>query len=584
MHPPGDNGKFVFRFHWPTGMNVIDTDDSIDPGALPIRIEIKPRSSNVWYKLPEVHFRQRLEHNTEVRQQITLQWVDHFTFGTLSPNSQRTAWAAYWRSSPGHANVRDADGVNSDSDGFIIEIVNTAMDGDEEYDVRIRAGWPFKNAAFTTSTFSYSGNLHGFFNEYTAAGTVGSKAGSAAGLVYVESVASFNVSDPFVYSGLASISFKAKGVQIESLSAEFTSMVPVWDGISWANFQPTNNPAALYRFACLSPDYNSNPIPGEVIDEENLLDWFEHCNSMGYECNAVVANQSLPSVLQMIASAGWASPRFTDMWGVVMERSRVNDEIMQMLTPLNSKDLGTTKEFPRMPHAIRAEYFHDGQEFDLRDDIVVFAPGFDVNTATIYESIRYDGFTDPDLVAARAQFDINQVYLRSVRYVRDVHHEGFLTPRGSLIGLTDDVIERTHRYALIRNVLTDTNGDIIGLELETTLDLVTAAGDLFGAEDPFAVSDPFTAINQLGLTVRLNDGSPSTHLIVETSLTDTVTFVTPVSVDTANPSPFERGQVVALGVAGQEYKRLLVIAVEPHQGGEMFRLYLADERPELHAA
>jgi hypothetical protein len=84
---------------------------------------------------------------------------------------------------------------------------------------------------------------------------------------------------------------------------------------------------------------------------------------------------------------------------------------------------------------------------------------------------------------------------------------------------------------------------------------------------------------QLGARVRLNDGTPSTHLITETTLSNIITFSTPV----ADTGQFERGQLVALGHAEQEFRRCLVMQVEPHQGGEMFRVYLADERQELHA-
>lgn len=592
LHAPGDTGKFVIRFHWPTGMNVIGSGGGVNAGALPLRIEIKPRSSSVWYKLPELHFRQKEEHNSEIRQQVTLQWGTP-SAGTLSISTTSTAWSAWWKSAPGTGNERTAESiydpggsvntarrVTRDNDGFTIQIDNTAMDGDEEYDVRIRAGIPFKYVDFnasTTAAWTYNGSgTQGasFFNHYNTSDVV-TKAGSAGAFIYVESIASFKVAAPFEYAGLANIAFKANGIQIDSISAEFTSIVPVWDGVTWANAAATQNPAALYRFVCLTTDYNSQALPGEVLDESTILEWFTECVTMDYECNAVIQNQSLPAVLQLIASAGWASPRYSDLWGVVMERSRRDEEIMQMLTPMNSRDLGTTKEFPKMPHAIRAEIFDENEEYGLRDDIVAYAPGFDVATAVVYESIRYDGITDPDKVLARAQFDINQLYLRSARYVRDVHKEGFLTPRGSLIGLADEVIEQTQRYSIIKTVQTS-GGNVTGLTLETRVDLTEAYLDQSYIDPDVLTSG---SVNALGVAIRLNDGSPSTHAINETDLTDVVTFVTPVS-DTGQ---FEPSQIVALGIIGIEYRRMLVMGVEPHDGGELFRLILADERPELHA-
>lgn len=590
LHPPGDTGKFVIRLFWPGGMNAIGFDDSIAPGAMGVRVEIRPRSSSTWYPLPEVVFHQNPTHNGEIRQQITLQWGS-ITTGTFVPDDNDTSWAAYYSSNEGQPFARLAAaeydpggaailalGVTNDVDGFIIEVDNTVMDGDEEYDVRIKMSHSFSEVSFDPLTYIYVGSAAnaGRIWGYTGAGVTATKQMSPGEFVYIESISSWNASEPFDWHGLSSIAFKARRIQIDSLSAQFTSMVPIWDGVAWTtSLQPTNNPAALYRFACMSPDYNSQALPAGVLDEDNMVECWTECVNRQRECNAVIQNQSLPEVLQMIASCMFGSPRYVDTWGVILDKDRSGDDIMQLLTPLNSKDLGTVKEFPRMPHAIRAQYSSKNEENDLRDDVVAFAPGYDAATATIYESITYQGFTDPNKVAERAQFDIDQTYLRSIRYIRDVHHEGLLTPRGSLIGLTDDVVEEVHRYSIITGVVSS-GGNVTGLQLETLIDLETLAQSQSYMPPTDAEAG---AINQLAITVRLNDGSPSTHLITETEAASEVTFATPVP----NTGQFEHPQIVSIGIAGREYKRCLVMAVEPHKGGEMLRLYLADERPELYA-
>lgn len=590
--PPGDDGKVIIRLHWPGGMNTIQPDNETQAGGIAFRVEIKPKTSTAWYKLPELHFHQNAVHSAEIRQQIVLQWQTGITSGTFVVDNNDTAWVPYYNANSAQpygylasgeyapASGIIAKGVTTDDDGFIIEIDNQLLDGDDEYDVRIRLGHSYTAPSFTTASYLYAGSavsanqLWGFTG---AANNTASKGVSPGEFVYIESVSSWIIREPFDWHGLASIAFKAKGVDIQSVSALFTSMVPIWDGAAWTvgTPQPTNNSAALYRFVCMSPDYNSQPLTAGMIDEENMIELWEECLNRDLECNAVIQNQSLPEVLQMIAGTMYGSPRFVDKWGVILDRDRSDDDIIQLLTPLNSKDLGTIKQFPRLPHAIRAQYTNDLDDNSFNDDIVAFAPGYDVNTATIYESITYQGWTDPNKVLARAQFDINQTYLRSVRYVRDVHLEGLVTPRGSLIGLADDVVEQVHRYSILESVITS-GGNVVGLQLETLIDLDVLAQD----QSYMAPTDAEQgAINQLAVTVRLNDGSPSTHLIEETAASSTVTFVTPV----ADTGQFDRPQIVAIGIAGREYKRCIVMAVEPHKGGEMLRLYLADERPELYA-
>lgn len=587
VHPPGDTGKFVIRFFWPGGMNSIQPGDGTAAGGIGFRIEIKPRSSSTWYPLPEIHFHQNVVHGGEIRQQVVIQWGS-ITFGTFAPDANATPYFAFYSSNeagafprlaaaeydPGGAAVL-AKGVSFDDDGFIIQVDNTVMDGDEEYDVRIKMGHSYTEATFGVG-YTYGGPGDLIFGYSGAPNNTPSKAVSPGEFVYVESISSWNVSEPFDWHGLASIAFKARRLQIDSLSAQLTSMVPIWDGVAWTtSLQASNNPAALYRFACMSPDYNSQALPPGVLDEDNIVECWTECVNRQHACNAVIQNQSLPEVLQMIASCMFGSPRYVDTWGVILDKDRSSDDIMQLLTPLNSKDLGTVKEFPRMPHAIRAQYASANEENDLRDDVVAFAPGYDAATASIYESITYQGFTDPNKVAERAQFDIDQTYLRSIRYIRDVHHEGLLTPRGSLIGLSDDVVEEVHRYSIITGVVSS-GGNVTGLQLETLIDLETLAQSQSYMPPTDAEAG---AINQLAITVRLNDGSPSTHFITETEAASEVTFATPVP-DTGQ---FEHPQIVSIGIAGREYKRCLVMAVEPHKGGEMLRLYLADERPELYA-
>jgi hypothetical protein len=592
--PPGADGRIVIRLHWPGGITAFQRDADIARGAIPIRVEIKPRSSSTWYKLPEVHFQGfSATSGSPVRQTIDLEFVDAVSATEGTTQNKKTAWLVYWRAAGGHANQRDAEAVyqaavnnyaakgvgRNGSDGFTIDVDQTAINPTEDIDVRVRAGTPYSRNSWTIATYVYGTADEGasLFHHYST-NLVVTNQGSPAANVVVESIASYSNENAFDFAGIASIAFKAKGIQIESLSAEFTSIVPVWDGEAWTHLPPTTsqNPAALYRDV-LFGDLNSQPVPGEIVDEDNLIAWYEHCETMGYECNAVIQSQSVPQVLQLIASAGWASPRYSDLWGVVIEKNRSDDDIMQMLTPLNSRDIGTSKEYPNLPHAIRAEYFDEDEQYALRDDVIVYASGFDATNARLIESVRYDGITDAVKVAARSQLDLDQLYFRSVRYIRDVHFEGLLTPRGSLIGLTDEVIERPQRYSLVKTVLTDTGGLMTGLILEATIDLAQAATDIAGVDDLFALPDLFSGVAiQLGASIRLDSGAASTHEINEDTLTDTITFVTPF----ADPG-IHAGQIVALGQLGKEYKRCIVMAVEP-QEDNVFRLYLADEAPEIH--
>jgi hypothetical protein len=248
---------------------------------------------------------------------------------------------------------------------------------------------------------------------------------------------------------------------------------------------------------------------------------------------------------------------------------------MQMLTPLNSVDLGTEIPFAQLPHAIRGEYFDESDDYVQKDDALIYAEGFDEETATRIEALNYQGFTDKTKLEARITLDMRQLYLRQVRYHRRVSQEGFLCPRGTLVGLTDEVLTQHQRYALITEVLIE-GGNIVGFMLDSLVDLSAGRHDPFAVDEPFA-GDP-NVDNPIGIMIRKNNAQAVTHEVIEKNETNRVTLSTPV----AYAGQYEKGQLAVLGVLGKETRRCKVFSVDPGDD-DTFDLTLVDEAPEIHA-
>jgi hypothetical protein len=372
------------------------------------------------------------------------------------------------------------------------------------------------------------------------------------------------------------IAIEAPNLQVQSVSALLTSYAPDYASGVWQTEEtPTRNPAALYRKALLGSE-NALALPGEVVDEDNLAAWHQWCAGQGHEVNAIAQGLTVEQVLQLTAAAGWAVPRQSSLWGVIYERDRSADGIVQLFTPRNSRSLGISIDYPRPAHAIRAEYFEATDDYQVADE-VVYADGYSAETATIIDAMTYDGLTATAKVQARATLDLRQLRYRQAKDVREVAFESLVSQRGDLVGVNDDVIQSWHGSTIVKQVLTSA-GDITGLVLEAVIDLSLAQNETTAIADVTTVTDVTATPAAMGIAIRGDTGSIVTKAIVETAATATVTFVTPF----ADPGDIVPGCLVALGVLGQEFSRKIIFSIEP---GDDYtaRITLVDEAPEIHA-
>lgn len=475
-----------------------------------------------------------------------------------------------------------AASVNSTDDGFDIYL-DPATFPAGKYEVRIKRGLAFKRSLITIDNRNYwdgATNTDNLFGYYLNGGFYIVKYGQIdyPSDCLLEVFSTYSTAYPFAdpLPGVGMIAIEAPNLQVQSVSALLTSYAPDYASGVWQTEEtPTRNPAALYRKALLGSE-NALALPGEVVDEDNLAAWHQWCAGQGHEVNAIAQGLTVEQVLQLTAAAGWAVPRQSSLWGVIYERDRSADGIVQLFTPRNSRSLGISIDYPRPAHAIRAEYFEATDDYQVADE-VVYADGYSAETATIIDAMTYDGLTATAKVQARATLDLRQLRYRQAKDVREVAFESLVSQRGDLVGVNDDVIQSWHGSTIVKQVLTSA-GDITGLVLEAVIDLSLAQNETTAIADVTTVTDVTATPAAMGIAIRGDTGSIVTKAIVETAATATVTFVTPF----ADPGDIVPGCLVALGVLGQEFSRKIIFSIEP---GDDYtaRITLVDEAPEIHA-
>jgi len=490
-------------------------------------------------------------------------------------------WQLFLHDAPGTSEFHEnnpadifASNCNLHDDGIDI-FLDPATFPKGEYEVRVKRGLGVIENQFNEEQYTYSASAvnANFFGYYDDAGIkkVRQTQATVASETFLESFTTIENVYPFDPSihqkGVAMITLVAPSMTIESLSASFHSIVPVYQDGTWSTLAPSSNPAALFRHVALGKE-NVKALPGEIVDEENLQAFWARCVAAGFECNFVADGMSAEQILQVIAAAGWAVPKRAGLWGVMMEYDRSGDAIQQLFTSRNCKSYGHSIDFPDAIHAIRAEYSNEDNDY-APDEVIVYAPGYNIDNAVNIVAVKYLGITNTDKVADRALLDIRQMIYRSVTSEIEVPAEGICSAAGDLVGLNDDVLVKHHGACLIEAVLLDGGGNITGLVLEAEIDFGAAAGEI--EERMMAAIRTMPAA-----------GPPAVIMaeIDEQTETDTVTFTTPIPPD----ATVKAGGLVAFGVYDQVVVRKRIFEIARGRG-KTHRLRLKDDASELiHAA
>ena len=347
---------------------------------------------------------------------------------------------------------------------------------------------------------------------------------------------------------------------IDNLNGIVESYVPIWSkelGL-WIS-EPSNNPAALYRWVLLGPG-SDRPRSLSQVDSVKLAEWYEFCETNGYEFNQIRDFQdSIWDTLADIAAAGRAAPTLIDgKWSVIIDEP--GKPVVQHFTPRNSWDFQSSKSIPIQPHAFRIRFWNEDRDWQV-DERIVADDGYRAGEAapTQFERIEFPGITDPDLIWKFGRYFIAQARLRPEEYSFGVDFEHLACQRGDVVLMNHDVTLWGSGAGRVTEVKTDSSDDIVGVVVD----------------EEFIV-EPGKTYN---MRFRLEDGSSF------------ITNVTPAGGDgvrtefdfAATSQNIQIGDLVMFGEVNSEAQRLVVKRIE--RGADFTaRLVCVDEAPALYEA
>lgn len=331
----------------------------------------------------------------------------------------------------------------------------------------------------------------------------------------------------------------------------------------WTWLRTTSNPAP-HVYDILTGDLNKKALAASVVDDDSLTEWRTHCDTEGYECNAIIDGRSIADALNLIAGCGYARPFKSELWGVAIDKDRTAEDPVQIFTPRNMREFRWDRAFPDLPDHLIVDYFDEQFEFRQQQRIV-YRDGYDASTAVLPERTTYVGLITGAEVDARAAFDLRQPVERGTFYMGEVWTEHLVARRGDLVGIEHDVLRKMTGRGRVKSVTLDASSpqNVTALVLDS--------------EVPIGLDDDGNAdaLVVCAALIRQKDGTLLTKQLAHVGgYTATLTFATPF--EDPGTSLLDEDCLVAVGPLHTVYQRMILLEVTP--GTDLTaRLVLVDE-------
>ncbi|HRF08486.1 MAG TPA: hypothetical protein PL193_07570 [Xanthobacteraceae bacterium] len=577
--------KFRITLNFPQGLSRFDNGDAV---LLPLRLEMRAVGESTWRKLPEMHFEASVR--SAFRQEIVFQFggdENALRQATASVTSlwkrlyaKNAEWESdfYFRASAAPLDLSTLH-VFAAADQLLIYLSPAAFPRGQ-YEFRMQRGFT-QNAGDEHSAVTYTGGL---FTYRTLSGGKQQIPNQSvyAGSIAIQSYTTFRNEYPFAARGVAMVAFKAKNLQINSISFDAAPIVPVWNGSNWNDREPSSNPAALTRWV-LTGSLNARPLDPAL--SQGMEDWFEYCDLNGLSCNALITDGSVERAANLAANCGDAIMRDSDKWGPVIDRDRSAEPAKQAFSAHNmTAPLIMRKLFSRIADGIYPTFVDAQRDYATRTlDLPVYADGVDASHNPLMEGASYDGLTFEALVRRRATRDLRRARYRAVSYSWGCNQEQLIAKKGDIVALAHDILAETYGMGRVRSFQKDNAGNLLRVTLNTAIaDIpVTSPNDFFAVSDMTKLSDVFTLGSvHLGMQIRLADGGIG---LIPVSSVEGATLIVDQGVGGfPAPNHLRAGCLAQVGWRERVSRRVIIANIVPRKGYDA-QIEAVDEAPQIHA-
>jgi predicted phage tail protein len=225
---------------------------------------------------------------------------------------------------------------------------------------------------------------------------------------------------------------------VDQVSLTATSILRDWDSVSesW-HLRATNNPAS-----CLREVWQGNaaaiPMPDAVVHLEDFQNWHERCTALGLEYNNPLDYRvGQTDLSKEIAACGRAALTFYNgKYSVIQDRPDL--VVKGAFGPRNSWGFSAERVFNELPHAFRCLFANREKNYE-DDEVIVYRPPYDENTATLFEQLPLAGINTAALAWSHGVYHMATLIYRPEVYTWYADFGYMAARRGDLIECGHDV-------------------------------------------------------------------------------------------------------------------------------------------------
>lgn len=377
--------------------------------------------------------------------------------------------------------------------------------------------------------------------------------------------------EPLDPDGLTTIEMQVRNTQIDSITFVASGYVRwKWDRAlgQWTNEPHASENPAEQVYDILrntDPILNARPLATKLIDADSaqfgLGPWAAWCIDNDKTCNMILEGGSVEDAIAPCFQAGHAKLVRSRKWGAWIDKDRSSEAPIKVFGPRDFWNFQIEKTFDRLPHAFRTTFDDRQDDWITVPERLVFADGYEISNATLFEAADYRGITDDYNVDKRARLDLAIMRKRARTLSFECRHRWLTTPRGSLVGVNHPILSSAHVTAGIRAIIYDdpnTKANIKGIVLDGEVEMQAGT----------------TGIAISGLHAQV---------FIAQSVTPGPTRKVMFSAPLANDAGIDEGALVAFGTASSKYIRCYVDDIKPGPRGTA-KLILVDAADELFGA
>lgn len=587
-----DPDRIWLQFLWPTGLTDSATNAVV---KMPLRLSMRIAGTDTVLNLPELMFHSDL--SVKFSKMVEITWdeppspiVDQaYTNGAWNafhtvPGQTPTAPVGLWgwsahASFNGGVNYNACARVERRKDRFVIYLDPSVFPRGNIWQITMLRGslvpTSFNPVNYTTSG-SISRSLFGYYDTGTELRLPYTYTKTILDTCLLLRAASVWDKTPLPLGGDATLQVKGRNINISQVSVEAAGLVKTWDGTGFSGLAASNNAADWLYHVRTSPEFTAEVIPDRHLDLPRLGAWHAANIANGRSIAGVFDGREWNETQDAICAASLAKATRGRRYGVAMQRNTLAEYPHQVFSPKNANGFRMTKQFARVPDAIRASFRNKNDDW-AEDTLLVIRPGLtlaDVSYVLAMDAIYLD---DPVQVKQHFELYLATAWLRDHVFTFTTFFSGLRSEEGDIIGINHLMLERLHTSARIVTVTRNGLDEITSLTLDRWLG-EEGTDDLEDVLDLSGLGDMASAGLHLGAAIADKNGEVTTHDIASVDAdTRTITFAVPFENDA-----IEAQHLVLMGERGAEYLRCEITRIDP-VGWQRFGITCVPEAAERWA-